>query len=205
MLLLRFISLCALAVAPLLLAGCSTPAPLAMGASELTEPYRVGSGDEVRVVVFEQPSLTNVYRVDQVGGISMPLIGYVAAEGSTTRELGARIEATLASSYLREPDVSVEVASYRPIFVLGEVGNSGQVRYVPGMTAEAAIAVAGGFAEGANMRVIRISRTVRGTVYEAPAAATEPIMPGDTIYVTRWRLFGIDPRGGVPIVRAVGA
>jgi polysaccharide export outer membrane protein len=116
------------------------------------------------------------------------LIGEVAVAGKTTDEIAGQIRAGLAASYLRDPDVSVEVANYRPYFVLGEVGNPGQYSYVPGMTAETAIAVAGGFSDRANTRVVRISRTMDGVLHEGRIAVTQPIRPGDTIYVSE-RLF----------------
>ena len=94
-----------------------------------------------------------------------------------------RIEAKLATAYLREPNVTVEVATYRPFFVLGEVGNPGQFPYVPGITAETAVAVAGGFTDRANKRMVRVSRTMNGKLYEARVSVIEPIRPGDTIYV----------------------
>jgi polysaccharide biosynthesis/export protein len=77
----------------------------------------------------------------------------------------------------------VEVATYRPFFVLGEVGTPGQYPYVPGITAETAIAVAGGFTDRANRRVVRLSRTTNGKLYESRIPVIEPIRPGDTIYV----------------------
>jgi polysaccharide export outer membrane protein len=113
----------------------------------------------------------------------MPLIGDVTARDATLDELGHRIEGRLATAYLREPDVTVEVASYRPFFVLGEVGNPGQYTYFPGINAETAIAVAGGFTERANKYVVRVSRTIGGRLYESRMRVTEPIRPGDTIYV----------------------
>jgi polysaccharide export outer membrane protein len=113
----------------------------------------------------------------------MPLIGDVPADGLTTDALADRIEAKLATAYLRDPDVAVEVATYRPFFVLGEVGNPGQFPYVPGITAESAIAVAGSFTDRANRRTVRVSRTVHGQLIETMIPVTEPIRPGDTIYV----------------------
>src|SRR5690606_26562660 len=89
--------------------------------------------------------LTNSYVVDQSGVISMPLIGTVPARGRTTAEVEAAVAAKLRNGYLRSPDVSVEVDRYRPFFAMGEVGAAGQYAYVPGMTVQQAIAVAGGF------------------------------------------------------------
>ena len=111
----------------------------------LTKPYRLDSSDTLRVIVFGQRDLNNTYTVDQAGYISMPLIGSVPARGMTARELEGAITPRLKNGFLRDPDVSVEVATYRPIFVMGEVANSGQYPYVAGMTAQNAIATAGGF------------------------------------------------------------
>ena len=166
-----------------LLAGCTDREPLSEPATVGSGPYLLGTGDKLRIVVYDQPSLTNLYEVDQSGDISMPLIGDVMAGGATVDELAHRVETKLAAGYLREPNVTVEVATYRPFFVLGEVGNPGQFTYVPGLTAEMAVAVAGGFTDRANKRVVRISRTVNGKLFESRMPVTETIRPGDTVYV----------------------
>jgi polysaccharide export outer membrane protein len=165
------------------LAGCADRPPLIDPAPVFSGPYRLDSGDRLRIVVYDQPTLTNLYEVDQSGQLNFPLIGDVAVRDATVDEVAQRIEAKLATAYLREPDVTVEVANYRPFFVLGEVGNPGQYAYVPGITAETAIAVAGGFTERANKRVVRVSRTVSGKLYESLIRVTETIRPGDTVYV----------------------
>ena len=173
----------------LFISGCTGERPpLPIPSPTIEGPYRLDTGDELRVVVYDQANLTSTYEVDQSGYVSMPLIGSVPARGATTAEVEARISNQLARSYLRDPDVSVEVATYRPFFVLGEVGNPGQYPYVPGMTAETAIAVAGGFTPRANMRVVRVSRTIDGELHEGRLAVTEAIRPGDTIFVSE-RLF----------------
>jgi polysaccharide export outer membrane protein len=181
----RMRNLAALALAGLaaLLAGCTDRAPLAEPATVGSGPYLLGAGDRLRIVVYDQPSLTNIYEVDQSGQVSFPLIGDVTAGDSTADALARRIESRLATSYLREPDVTVEVATYRPFFVLGEVGTPGQYPYVPGITAETAIAVAGGFTDRANKRIVRISRTINGKLYESRMSVIESIRPGDTVYV----------------------
>jgi polysaccharide biosynthesis/export protein len=165
-------------------AGCGERPPLAQPSPTLEGPYRLDTGDKLRIVVYEQPGLTNIYEIDQSGAISVPLIGDVPARGGTADEVSARVRSKLAASYLRDPDVTVEVAEYRPFFALGEVGNPGRYAYVPGMTAETAIAVAGGFTDRANKRVVRVSRTLDGELYEGRIAVTEAIRPGDTIYVS---------------------
>lgn len=176
-------------VALSLLAGCSSykPAPEAFH-KVLEEPYRLGAGDRVRVTVFEQEGLTNTYSVDQSGYLSFPLIGAVPARGSTAQQLEGAIAAKLRQGYLRDPDVSVEIDRYRPIFVMGEVGAAGQYSYVPGLTVQKAVAMAGGYTARANQGSVDITRDINGKVLTGRVATSDPLMPGDTIYV-RERLF----------------
>lgn len=184
-------SLCRLAavLVMLVLAACTGERPaLTTATTNVAGPYHLDSGDELRVVVYDQPNLTNLYSVDQAGYIAVPLIGEVPARGATTDMLEQRIAAQLSTRFLREPNVTVEVAEYRPFFVLGEVNNPGQYPYAPGMTAETAVAVAGGFTARANMRSVRVTRTLGGRLYEGRIPVTQPIRAGDTLYVYE-RLF----------------
>jgi polysaccharide export outer membrane protein len=165
------------------LAGCGDRPPLTHPAPSVEGPYRLDTGDKIRVTVYDQTGLTNVYEVDQAGFVNIPLAGRIEARGSTTEQVAGRISAKLGATYLRNPNVTAEVTTYRPIFVLGEVGNPGQYTYVPGMTAETAAAVAGGFTDRANKRLVRVSRTLGGKLVEGRIAVTEPIRPGDTVDV----------------------
>ncbi|MGO4833888.1 polysaccharide biosynthesis/export family protein, partial [Rhizobiaceae sp. 2RAB30] len=150
-------------LAAAMLAGCSgyRPAPDAFHEA-IDKPYLLGAGDRVRVTVFEQADLTNTYSVDQSGYISFPLVGAVAARGHSAKQIEGQIAAKLRQGYLRDPDVSVEIDRYRPIFVMGEVGAAGQYSYVPGMTVYSAIAIAGGFSPRANQGNVDITRAING-------------------------------------------
>lgn len=175
--------------AALAISGCAgyRPAPDAFHKA-INLPYRLDSGDQLRVTVFEQDTLTNTYNVDKAGYVAFPLIGSVSARGRTIQQLEGAIAAKLRNGYLRDPDVSVEVDRYRPIFVMGEVGAAGQYSYVPGMTVQKAVAVAGGFSARANHRNVDITREINGEVITGRTLTSDPILPGDTIYV-RERLF----------------
>ncbi|NVK34935.1 MAG: polysaccharide export protein [Rhodobacteraceae bacterium] len=154
----------------------------------LTQPYRLDSSDTVRIIVFGQTDLSNTYAIDQAGYISFPLIGNVAARGRTQQELSQEIARKLKQGYLRDPDVSVEVATYRPIFVMGEVQSAGQYSYVTGMTVQNAIATAGGFSPRAQQKSVDITRQINGEILNGRVPISDPIRPGDTIYV-RERYF----------------
>ena len=176
-------------VAFALFAGCSSyrPAPAAFHAA-LDQPYRLGAGDRVRITVFEQEALTNTYNVDQSGYLAFPLVGAVAARGHSAQEIEGQIAAKLRQGFLRDPDVSVEVDRYRPIFVMGEVGAAGQYSYVPGMTVQKAIAASGGFTPRAYQANVDVTRDINGKVMTGRVYTSDPLLPGDTIYV-RERIF----------------
>jgi len=172
-----------------MLAGCSSYRPTPAAFHEvLDQPYRLGAGDRVRVTVFEQDGLTNTYSVDQSGYLSFPLVGAIPARGHTAQQMEKEIADKLRQGYLRDPDVSVEIDRYRPIFVMGEVGAAGQYSYVPGLTVQKAIAIAGGFSPRANQESVDITRDINGKVMTGRVVTSDPLLPGDTVYV-RERLF----------------
>lgn len=184
---LRRIMLVAAAVSAL--SACSTYRPVneAFHAA-LNQPYLFDAGDRLRVTVFGETDLTNTYSVDKAGYVAFPLIGSIAARGRTPQELEGAIAAKLRAGYLRNPDVSVEVDRYRPFFIMGEVGQAGQYAYVPGMTVQNAIAIAGGFSARALQDNADITRQVNGQVMNGRVALSDPILSGDTIFI-RERLF----------------
>lgn len=177
----------ALAIA--LVASACTPryADTDIAVSQPSGPYRLASGDRLRVIVFGQDNLSNIYAVDGSGHISMPLIDTIAVQGRSTREVERAIETKLRSGYLREPKVSVEVDTYRPFFVLGEVTNSGQFPFVNGMTVQTAVAIAGGFTPRGQRAQAEVTRSVEGQLVTASVPITYPVQPGDTIVIKeRW-------------------
>jgi len=156
-------------------------------APSMNQPYLLDSGDAVRVFIYGQPNLSHVYPVDGAGFISVPLIGAVRARGLTTYRLAEQIASGLKVNFVRDPQVSVEMASTRPFYILGEVKTAGQYPFEPGMTIEAAVAVAGGFGPRASEREVKITRRIDGQMAEMHMPTTEAVRPGDTIYVEeRW-------------------
>jgi len=146
-------------------------------------PYTLASGDKLRVIVFGQDNLSNIYPVDGSGRISMPLIGTVPARGLTTRALERQISARLRNGFVREPQVTVDIDTYRPFFILGEVVASGQYPYVSGMTVEKAVAIAGGFSPRAYQYAGDVTRQINGEPFTASLPITAPVAPGDTIVI----------------------
>jgi polysaccharide biosynthesis/export protein len=172
----------AYAMTPVPVAYAASPTPIAHEAE-----YRLDAGDKLRVMVYGQDGLTNTYAIDAGGSITMPLIGAVPARGRTPARLASEITARLRRGYIRDPSVAVEIESYRPFFILGEVAAPGQYPYVPNLTIESAVAIAGGFSPRARRDRVTLTHVdasgpIRTTV--PPAAA---LSPGDTILVgERW-------------------
>ncbi len=149
--------------------------------------YTLDAGDRLRIVVFGQDGISNSYLVDAGGNVNMPLIGTVAARGTTPQQLARLITDRLKQGYVREPHVTVEVEAYRPFFILGEVTNPGQYAYVANMTAETAIAIAGGFAPRASKSKVELTRNAGGQQMHGDVPLNYPLRPGDTIVVKeRW-------------------
>jgi polysaccharide export outer membrane protein len=166
------------------LSGCGGPNVAETVTLPDPEPYRLDNGDQLRVTVFGQDTLTGEYTVDGSGSISMPLLGQVLARGSSAAELEQQISDRLASEgYLVSPSVSVQILTYRPFFVLGEVNQPGQFTYIENMTVLTAIAVAGGFTHRASTDEFTITRKIGNKVIEARAQRNSVMQPGDVVYV----------------------
>ena len=169
---------------PAIVANAYAAAP---AAATHDAPYHLDAGDKLRVVVYGQEGLTNTYAIDAGGAITMPLIGAVAARGKTPAGLAADISARLRNGYIREPSVAVEVETYRPFFILGEVAAPGQYPYVPNMSVESAVAIAGGFSPRAKRDAVTLTHTDQAGVRRGVVPLGTPIGPGDTILVgERW-------------------
>lgn len=169
------------------------PVPVAYAAPMVAAPvrydasYHLDAGDKLRVVVYGQEGLTNSYAIDAGGSITMPLIGAVPARGRTTAGLAGEIAARLRNGYIREPSVAVEIESYRPFFILGEVAAPGQYPYVPNMTVESAVAIAGGFSPRAKRDMVTVTHAEAGGAMRAVVPLGTPVSPGDTVFVgERW-------------------
>jgi polysaccharide export outer membrane protein len=149
--------------------------------------YHLDAGDKLRVVVYGQEGLTNTYAIDAAGSITMPLIGQVAARGRTPAGLAAEISAKLRGGYIRDPSVAVEIEAYRPFFILGEVAAPGQYPYVPNMTVESAVAIAGGFSPRAKRDSVTLTHTDASGSGRFVVPLGSSLSPGDTVFVgERW-------------------
>src|SRR5262245_45226441 len=95
----------------LAIVGCTSPgANLEPLPDAPPGAYRLGGGDQVRILVFGEDQLSGEYRVNDSGRIAMPLLGAVPAAGKTTAELEKTVADGLKKAgMVRSPSVAAEV------------------------------------------------------------------------------------------------
>ena len=173
----------------LTLGACEARAADATAAPKREVPaYRLGPGDKVRVTTFGETSLSGEFFVGASGKISVPLVGELPAVGLTGREFQTSFEEALKDGYLKEPKVSVEVLSYRPFYILGEVTKPGTYPYTSDLSVLNAVATAGGFTYRANKKRVFIKRQDSDKEESFDLEPTTEVAPGDTIRIEE-RLF----------------
>lgn len=152
-------------------------------ALHVTEAYKLGTGDRLRITVFGEEDLTGEFDIDGTGVVAFPLIGNTLAAGVDVRALEKRIEDKLSDGYLMNPRVSIEVMNFRPFFILGEVNEPGSYPYVNGLTVINAVALAGGFTHRARTDTVIITRGKGEKKEEIEAGEDALVLPGDSIRV----------------------
>ncbi|MEO8758778.1 MAG: polysaccharide biosynthesis/export family protein [Devosia sp.] len=169
------------------LAACSLNGKVTAYPAEARGPYTLDAGDIVTVSVYGDDSLSKSYKVDESGTIGLPLVGPVGVRGLTTNQAAGTIAAALANGFMRSPNVTVQIDTYRPFFIQGAVKNGGQFPFVSGMTVRAAISTAGGYSDTANRTRAMIYRREGNQMLKSSVDLDFPIYPGDTLVIAeRW-------------------
>ncbi|WP_262693201.1 polysaccharide biosynthesis/export family protein [Kordiimonas aquimaris] len=145
--------------------------------------YQLGSGDQVRVVVYGEEDLSGEFELDGTGIVAMPLIGPVNIGGKDLTDAESLISEKLADGFLVNPRVSIEILNYRPFYILGEVNEPGSYPYVSGMTVLNAIALASGFTYRASESKIEVTRKINGEEKKFRIDITAAVLPGDILRI----------------------
>ncbi len=178
--------------------------------SPAPQPYTVGAGDVLQIVVWDHPEIaaamgstqsqqstrpgdpTSGFVVDQAGDVTFPYAGTLHVAGMRTEEVQKHLSAALGK-YFVKPQVTVRMASYRAheVYVDGEVRNPGVVAVndVP-LSLYEAVARAGGFSDTADQSdlvLVRDGVTHRVDLTRMLASGTSPsrlyLKPGDLLRV----------------------
>jgi len=146
------------------------------------EDYRLGAEDKIKVSVFGEADLSGEFVVDSSGVLAAPYVGQISVKGMTVREFENAYATKLRDAeIMRDPRVSAEVTSFRPIYVLGEVKKPGQYAYVSGMTVQKAVALAEGYTYRASESSVEITRG--GHKFSVDVTPKTKVLPGDEIRV----------------------
>jgi polysaccharide export outer membrane protein len=140
-------------------------------------------GEKIRITVYNEPSLSGDYDIDQNGVISLPLAGTVKATGLTQSAFEQELARKYRSEYLRNPKVTVSILQYRPIYIVGEVEKQGEYAFKPGLNVLTAMASAGGGTYRANRNYVLIQHFGETSMKEYPQSAATMVLPGDLIKV----------------------
>lgn len=144
---------------------------------------KLQAGDRLKIVVFGEERISGDYDIDPSGKVSLPLAGTVEAAGLTKNELEERLAKKFKSEYLRDPKVTVDIATFRPFYVLGEVEKPGEYPYKSGLNVLSAIAVAGGQTYRASSSTVMIQRAGETQLREFSMSPDVLVYPGDLIRV----------------------
>lgn len=185
----KILSAFVLACAFSALAGCNSAGNLgpvsaqeeqALIESASTSPV-LQPGEKIKITVFGEDRLSGEYEIDPAGLVSLPLAGTVKAAGLSKPDLEKELAKKFRGEYLRNPKVTVDVASFRPFYIYGEVAKPGEYAFRSGLNVMSAVALAGGSTYRASRSVVLIQHAGERGFKEYQQSPTIPVMPGDLI------------------------
>lgn len=171
-------------------------ASLGLAFTPEAEPYRLDTGDVLRVTVWGHEDLSAQVTVAPDGRISLPLLGELTVRGATLAEVERVVTAGLAE-FVRDPQVTVALVTRRQITVkvFGQVNRPGAYQVNPGASIAELIAMAGGPAKRAALEAVQLLRggdpekvqvvpQGKGNRFGKGAAVRGPeLFDGDVIFV----------------------
>ncbi len=152
-------------------------------AAAADDVYILGPGDKIRITVFGNEDVSGDVEIDPSGQVSLPLIQKVPAAGKSVAQLQDDIFARLSPDFIKSPKITIEILTYRPFYIYGEVQRPGSYPYAAGMTVVNAVAVAGGFTYRADKDDIVISRGTGDGRKTFRADRTDTVKPGDVLEI----------------------
>jgi polysaccharide export outer membrane protein len=165
-----------------------------------TYSYVLGTGDKLQIHLYGVGDLdggalaggaapssrgadASDYIIPDTGRIGVPLIGEVQAAGLTVAQLTEAITTKLVSGYIKDPKVAVEMLTYRPFYIFGEVNHPGSYPYASNLNILSAIATAGGYTYRANEKFAIVERKIDGKIVRGRVDSSAPIHPDDVVRI----------------------
>lgn len=184
----------------------------------VTQEYRIGAADELRIVMFQVPDLSETVTVDATGNLDLPLVGRVPVAGLTPREVQDDLRRRYGATYVQDPQVTVSVARAvsQRITVDGAVAQPGVYPIVGATTLLQAMSLAHGTAPNAVLSRVVVFRRIDGRRRAAAfdlrriraGSMADPAVYGDDVVV----VDGSNLRGNlheilqtIPVIALFGA
>jgi len=185
-------------------AAVAAPAPAPAAASgNATAPvpdYRLGVGDVLHILVYQNPDLTLDARVSDSGYVSFPLLGALKVGGLTVSETEALIANGLKKGdFVKSPQVTVVLMQVRgsQVSVLGQINRPGRYPLEQAQTRLSdVLAQAGGITTATGSDIVVVTGTRSGKpmrieidlprVFAAQDAQTDLLLQNnDVVWVDR--------------------
>ena len=165
------------------------PAERALNEHVAASSYRLTTGDKVRLTIFDLAPEISEYTVDEAGTIAVPALDPIAVKDMTTKDAAGEISKAFAKAGLyRNARISMDIVTFGPFYVLGEVSKPGEFAYRPGMSLFAAVALAGGHTYRADRGSVYIRKSADAVETEYDLTSDIAIMPGDVVRIPELHL-----------------
>ena len=180
------------------------PAAAAPAPAAKTFIYKLTPSDRVRIMVYGEPDLSTIARIDANGNVNLYLVGDVHVAGYTVNDAQKLVESAYHDGrFLRTPKVTISVEDYAPrtVTVDGQVKNPGPISLPAeaSLTVYQAIIRAGGFTDVAKGSAVSVTRVmpdgskkvftvdvdslIRGKDHSKTEDTSLQLEPGDIVYV----------------------
>jgi polysaccharide export outer membrane protein len=181
----------------LLVGGCAPDGanlPSLTSSASLDNSYVLGAGDKLQIALYDanlgtdRPAVGNggdQFTVSESGTVDAPMIGATPAAGLTVDQLKEKITAKLAQGYLKHPKVGIELVTYRPFYIVGEVNHPGAYPCTTRSRVLSAVAIAGGYTYRANEDFAVVERRQGDKIVSGRVGPDTEILPDDVIRITQ--------------------
>ena len=149
------------------------------------EDVALGPGDVVRILVWREPDLSGEFIVDELGVVTLPMVGKVTVRDLPVSQMRDKLMTTYTAQ-LRNP--SVTITPLRRVYVLGEVNRPGLYNADPTLSLAGVLALAGGATSGGDIRRIKVVRNgsvVQNRVDAGASLVKVNVRSQDQIFIDR--------------------
>ena len=116
----------------------------AQNGSASKRTYLLSPGDQLEILVYQREDLSGAREVGEDGMISLPLLGRLNAAGKSVPDLEALVTTRFEQTVGRAEDVTIQLPTRRPVYVVGLVNRPGAYPFATNMTVLHAVALSGG-------------------------------------------------------------